>query len=102
MARKILYHPNLADDLDILLGELCAEWDFCAGVKGADLIKNGKMLTSKVFTETVILAEGMTLKDEKNWIRRIKRRFVQRYGHCLLYTSPSPRDQRGSRMPSSA
>ena len=24
------------------------------------------------------------------------------YSHCLLYTSPSPRDQRGSRMPSSA
>ena len=23
-------------------------------------------------------------------------------GLCLLYTSPSPRDQRGSRMPSSA
>ena len=23
-------------------------------------------------------------------------------GGCLLYTSPSPRDQRGSRMPSSA
>ena len=30
---------------------------------------------------------------------------VQGYGKgaiCLLYTSPSPRDQRGSRMPSSA
>ena len=25
-----------------------------------------------------------------------------RIGDCLLYTSPSPRDQRGSRMPSSA
>ena len=25
-----------------------------------------------------------------------------RIGSCLLYTSPSPRDQRGSRMPSSA
>ena len=24
------------------------------------------------------------------------------YYTCLLYTSPSPRDQRGSRMPSSA
>ena len=24
------------------------------------------------------------------------------YAVCLLYTSPSPRDQRGSRMPSSA
>ena len=27
---------------------------------------------------------------------------VALFGHCLLYTSPSPRDQRGSRMPSSA
>ena len=27
---------------------------------------------------------------------------VEVYLHCLLYTSPSPRDQRGSRMPSSA
>ena len=25
-----------------------------------------------------------------------------KFGTCLLYTSPSPRDQRGSRMPSSA
>ena len=25
-----------------------------------------------------------------------------RHNRCLLYTSPSPRDQRGSRMPSSA
>ena len=28
--------------------------------------------------------------------------FVRGLGSCLLYTSPSPRDQRGSRMPSSA
>ena len=27
---------------------------------------------------------------------------VAEYYNCLLYTSPSPRDQRGSRMPSSA
>ena len=27
---------------------------------------------------------------------------VTDFQHCLLYTSPSPRDQRGSRMPSSA
>ena len=27
---------------------------------------------------------------------------MQQLQHCLLYTSPSPRDQRGSRMPSSA
>ena len=28
--------------------------------------------------------------------------YVAGPSHCLLYTSPSPRDQRGSRMPSSA
>ena len=28
--------------------------------------------------------------------------FFERFSSCLLYTSPSPRDQRGSRMPSSA
>ena len=27
---------------------------------------------------------------------------LNQVGSCLLYTSPSPRDQRGSRMPSSA
>ena len=31
---------------------------------------------------------------------RIKK--LKSLGACLLYTSPSPRDQRGSRMPSSA
>ena len=31
-----------------------------------------------------------------------KEKFVNDFISCLLYTSPSPRDQRGSRMPSSA
>ena len=30
------------------------------------------------------------------------KRIVEAFNICLLYTSPSPRDQRGSRMPSSA
>ena len=35
--------------------------------------------------------------------KRKKRKLVPRLSiSCLLYTSPSPRDQRGSRMPSSA
>ena len=36
-----------------------------------------------------IFRVGTVLQDQQFWI-------------CLLYTSPSPRDQRGSRMPSSA
>ena len=35
-------------------------------------------------------------------ISHAERDFGTQYTICLLYTSPSPRDQRGSRMPSSA
>ena len=35
-------------------------------------------------------------------IRELARRPMSLDSICLLYTSPSPRDQRGSRMPSSA
>ena len=31
-----------------------------------------------------------------------EQRHIKQLESCLLYTSPSPRDQRGSRMPSSA
>ena len=34
---------------------------------------------------------------ELKWVKSMRED-----GVCLLYTSPSPRDQRGSRMPSSA
>ena len=43
------------------------------------------------------LDEWSALDDE---LARIERK--GKGGGCLLYTSPSPRDQRGSRMPSSA
>ena len=47
------------------------------------------------------------LEDFQKWVKKlIKQRkkviIVGDYNICLLYTSPSPRDQRGSRMPSSA
>ena len=48
------------------------------------------------------------LKNEPEWMTEIRvkayRHFIERPMPtcCLLYTSPSPRDQRGSRMPSSA
>ena len=35
-------------------------------------------------------------------VRQIVRDWLDKHPGCLLYTSPSPRDQRGSRMPSSA
>ena len=43
-----------------------------------------------------VLAEDGSEMTNKMWEIRAMKKF------CLLYTSPSPRDQRGSRMPSSA
>ena len=42
--------------------------------------------------------EKIELEDLETLLGIIERK----YQRCLLYTSPSPRDQRGSRMPSSA
>ena len=45
--------------------------------------------------------ESNALHEDQDWLdRRIGAAY--RPYDCLLYTSPSPRDQRGSRMPSSA
>ena len=37
-----------------------------------------------------------------NTINLLRERAREQYSNCLLYTSPSPRDKRQSRMPSSA
>ena len=52
---------------------------------------------TKVFKEHdythVLFGMGTSMEEES---------LLDTYVICLLYTSPSPRDQRGSRMPSSA
>ena len=50
----------------------------------------------KQMMETVILKRSLSHHCCQNTI------FFSHKNTCLLYTSPSPRDQRGSRMPSSA
>ena len=63
--------------------------------------KNRPRLSDKWHLDEV----RIVIKGEVHWLWRA----VDEEGivldiliHCLLYTSPSPRDQRGSRMPSSA
>ena len=61
--------------------------------------------------DTYALEEALRMKDEgeaevvvasigPDWVTQALRTALGM--GCLLYTSPSPRDQRGSRMPSSA
>ena len=60
---------------------------------------------SPIFLTTVDVTGGIGL-DLQNWVKKKDANgntVKDEDGEpCLLYTSPSPRDQRGSRMPSSA
>ena len=49
-----------------------------------------------------LMKRGHTAIEYKSKIRKLKQIRPDISISCLLYTSPSPRDQRGSRMPSSA
>ena len=53
-----------------------------------------------VNTETRALIKRSSRKEELEEEFKIEE--MSSISTCLLYTSPSPRDQRGSRMPSSA
>ena len=49
-----------------------------------------------------VVGGTITATDAVTPLRLMLKDLKVRMGDCLLYTSPSPRDQRGSRMPSSA
>ena len=55
-----------------------------------------------VLYESVIHAALDAVANNKPDDRLLLNSFAESHSVCLLYTSPSPRDQRGSRMPSSA
>mgnify|MGYP003312512202 CR=1 FL=1 len=60
----------------------------------------GKRFGIKSTANNVIIGE--TTQSGTNYGLHIESRQTSRGGNCLLYTSPSPRDKRQSRMPSSA
>ena len=80
--------------------------------KGMDLYfqrHDGQAVTTDDFAAAMADANHADLNDFKRWyeqagtpIVEVKDDWDETSKTCLLYTSPSPRDQRGSRMPSSA
>ena len=66
------------------------EIELAEGKQYSLLLGRGKF---DVDAELAFVGYGISAEEELNF---------DEYADCLLYTSPSPRDQRGSRMPSSA
>ena len=70
----------------------------CAGPYQEDVIGQANVALGLAFSEGIQnLANPTTENEDIN-----EKILVAMLQFCLLYTSPSPRDQRGSRMPSSA
>ena len=73
----------------------------------ADIFSNlGEVESARVITDRSSgRSKGfgfVEMKNDDEAARAIEELDGKEHEGCLLYTSPSPRDQRGSRMPSSA
>ena len=69
------------------------------------LKKDGCELTDDSKSANLVLLNTCSIRDKAEQTVRNKLRTYNSYkkdNSCLLYTSPSPRDKRQSRMPSSA
>ena len=60
--------------------------------------------TSSLLNSNIIVSKQNSVKTTESIKKSISQNLSNKlfFNDCLLYTSPSPRDQRGSRMPSSA
>ena len=72
-----------------------------------DVKKNGDkalLKYEKRFNQNnIIIPSSKQIKKSINSLdKKVKKAIDTAYNSCLLYTSPSPRDKRQSRMPSSA
>lgn len=74
---------TLEKDLAIFLQDLCQEWDFCSPLNYKPMIEHGKILRAIDFTHAVLIADGLKPAKAVNWERRIKRKFVARYGQAV-------------------
>ena len=97
-----------------LFGFHTKNYDICqSAVKAINILKKARMTerSKEILIQLVKIQddffgiEKKALKEEKITEEDLKgmiNRLNEIHHSCLLYTSPSPRDQRGSRMPSSA
>jgi hypothetical protein len=86
---------DLAEDLDILLAQLCVEMGFCNRLKGSDLLSDCGSITAQRFATAVIAAGGLHPVAHDDWLGRISGRFFDRYGSAISERDFSRDEQQG-------
>ena len=69
--------------LNILLNDLCVEWGFCLDPEFLKSLKNAQMLDADEFACAVLKAEGMDCELEVEWRRKIRNKYIERFGNEL-------------------
>ena len=94
--------PTTTTDVVINIGTI--SWDAVADATGYRVTINGSTSDVNDITDQDITGTSFTLPGNFDNGETVSVTIIpfNTTGNCLLYTSPSPRDQRGSRMPSSA
>ena len=91
-------HPFTVEGMEALISSI-------SGLKVIGTADNGIKtiaLVKKLKPDIALLDMSMPGMNGLEVFQEAKRMSPKTKFICLLYTSPSPRDQRGSRMPSSA
>ena len=71
--------------LESLLRSLCEDWGFCLPPDKARAIATAKRTEARQFAIDVLTAEGFDdPQHQTQWIRRIKRRFLQHFGELVV------------------
>jgi hypothetical protein len=86
--------PMLEKMLGTLLDEMCLEWGFCLPPADRERIASSRSLTADEFAAEVLRAEGFDPEYELSWYRKVRQRFIDRFGEAA--SAEDSRFQRAS------
>lgn len=72
--------PPMERELIYLLHDLCVKWGFCIPSDHFDVIVKKEFYHAEDFAMDVVKAEGMDAYPESDWVQRIAKRFIVRFG----------------------
>lgn len=82
MSRRSDRRPSLEKDLRDLLGASCVELGFCIPTADRDRIASSERIAADEFAADALRAESFDPDVDLDWLRRIERRFTDRFGDC--------------------
>lgn len=79
--KRLRSELSLEERLSRFLDELCVDWGFCSIPPDIrQELMTSRPLTADQFAHKFLTAEGFVAEYEKQWLRRLRRRFVEKFG----------------------